>query len=373
MKKYIEKSFKLKDKNLKYDFLPPLLEIIEKPANRFANIIIILISLLIITTIVWASFFKLDVVVNAIGVMTPKDSLIVLQSEYSGVVSEIFVEDSQRVEKDAPIISINQKGEEMSLEKLQYDLEVLQIQKEVYDMIYAEENLADFNTDTYGEYKSIADALLIENELFQSQKEEYELAISEASNKEIAKKQLDNFVLGHQLTLVQNLNSLDVKIHNKEAEIEEVNYKMETKIVKAPTTGIISEMQVHSLGTLISSSQTIAYLIPEDSEMIFNAYVSSSKIENVNIGDRVKVKLTAYDDSENEIIEGVISKISEITLSIDGLGAVYPIEVTMSSVPEMGYRVGIEGTCDIIVNERSVLEYFLEPFIESLSESMKEM
>lgn len=83
--------------------------------------------------------------------------------------------------------------------------------------------------------------------------------------------------------------------------------------------------------------------------------------------------MTAYDDSENEIIEGVISKISEITLSIDGLGAVYPIEVTMSSVPEMGYRVGIEGTCDIIVNERSVLEYFLEPFIESLSESMKEM
>ena len=114
-------------------------------------------------------------------------------------------------------------------------------------------------------------------------------------------------------------------------------------------------------------------MIPEDSEMIFNAYVSSSKIENVNIGDTVKVKLTAYDDSDYEIIEGEISKISEITLSIDGLGAVYPIEVTMSSVPEMGYRVGIEGTCDIIVKERSVLDYFLEPFIEGLSDSMKEL
>ncbi|MBQ7943878.1 MAG: HlyD family efflux transporter periplasmic adaptor subunit [Lachnospiraceae bacterium] len=373
MKKYIEKSFKLKNQNLKYDFLPPLLEIIEKPANKIANIIIVLITLLIITTVVWASLFKLDVAVTATGVMMPKDSLIVLQSEYSGVVSEIFVEDSQRVEKDAPIISVNQKGEEMSLENLQYDLEVLQVQREVYGMIYSKEEIEDLDTNKYGEYKSIADALIIENELFESQKEEYELAIDEATNKEIAEKQLENFILEHQLTLVQNLNSLDVKIHDKEAEIEEVNYKMETKIVKAPIAGTISEMQISSLGTLVSSNQAIAYLIPEDSEMIFNAYVSSSKIENVNIGDKVKVKLTAYDDSDYEIIEGEISKISEITMSMEGLGAVYPIEVTMSSVPEMGYRVGIEGTCDIIVDERSVLDYFLEPFTESLSESMKEL
>lgn len=372
MKKYLEKNFKLNNENLKYDFLPPMLEIIERPANKAANFIIFIIILLIITTIIWAIVFKLDVVVTATGIMKPKADVITLQSEYSGIVSEILVEESQRVDKDTPILSIEQKGDEINLSKLRYELEVLQVQKDVYNKLYSGESIDRLDTDKYGEYKSIADALIKENELFLKQKEEHELEVDNASNRKIAQSQLDSFILEHQLTMIQNLNSLDVKIHNKETEIKAADYNMGTKTVKAPVDGVISEMQISSPGTYISNNQAIAYLIPEGAEMIFNAYVAESEIEKIDLGYKVNVKLAAYDDSEYEIIEGEISKIGEITLNIDGLGSVYPVEIKMSKIPEGGYMVGTEGRCDIIVGKRSVLDYFLEPFEKGLSESLKE-
>ena len=35
-------------------------------------------------------------------------------------------------------------------------------------------------------------------------------------------------------------------------------------------------------------------------------------------------------------------------------------------------KIGMEGNCDIIIGKRTVLEYFLEPFIEGLEGSLKE-
>ena len=35
-------------------------------------------------------------------------------------------------------------------------------------------------------------------------------------------------------------------------------------------------------------------------------------------------------------------------------------------------KVGMEGSCDIIIGKRTVLDYFLEPFKEGFGSSLKE-
>lgn len=37
-----------------------------------------------------------------------------------------------------------------------------------------------------------------------------------------------------------------------------------------------------------------------------------------------------------------------------------------------GIKIGMEGNCDIIIGKRTVLDYFLEPFIEGFEGSLKE-
>lgn len=56
---------KIKEENLKYDFLPLMFEIIDKPENKYSSIIIILILALIITSVIWAAIAKTDIAVTA--------------------------------------------------------------------------------------------------------------------------------------------------------------------------------------------------------------------------------------------------------------------------------------------------------------------
>ena len=391
MKKYLQKRMYARNKQLRYDFLPPMLEIIERPANRAAGFIIGLITLSFVSVLVWAYFFKLDVVVTARGVMLPENNLIPMQSEYGGIVSELFVSETENVEKDAPILSLDQTGNEMKVEDLQYELRLLQVQKATYDEIYTqlkaseEEQSSDTDAeqekdwahriDGYEEFSGVVDSLVLEQELYQSQQKQYDLQISastDSNEKKQLKNQLESFVLQRKLTVIQNLNSLDVKLHEKEAELEEATYLSGTKVMKAPMAGTVTQLQVTTAGTYIPAGQVLAYLIPENATMIFRAYVNGAEVEHISEGDRVSVRLAALDDSDYEIVDGTIDRIGNVTVNVEGIGSAYEVEIRLENMPELAYRVGMEGTCDIMVGKRSVLDYFLEPFEKGLKQSLRE-
>ena len=72
MTEYILKHSRKKDRELKYDFMPPLLEIIERPAHKAGTVIILGVFSLLITAIIWACLSKIDVVVTASGSVQPE-------------------------------------------------------------------------------------------------------------------------------------------------------------------------------------------------------------------------------------------------------------------------------------------------------------
>lgn len=59
MNSYMRKRASSGGKNLKYDFMPSMIEIIEKPANPLGSIILYVIITLILVTVIWACNKKL--------------------------------------------------------------------------------------------------------------------------------------------------------------------------------------------------------------------------------------------------------------------------------------------------------------------------
>ena len=68
---YLRKYRQQKDRTLKYDFMPSLLEIVERPAHIAGKWIIIFISFLLVIVLLWASFSKIDVVLVGTGEVVP--------------------------------------------------------------------------------------------------------------------------------------------------------------------------------------------------------------------------------------------------------------------------------------------------------------
>lgn len=372
MKNYVAKYTKIKEKNLKYDFLPSMLEIIEKPENKMSECIILLITTLLIVTVVWAALFKIDITVTAYGSLNPEGNIIPVNNAYAGSVSEICVEDGDYVEKGDVLLRVDSAEEQLTVEQLEEDIKILEIQKEMYERINNEESLDEFDCSIYGEQAFVAEAICMEQESYLLQLEQYDIVRQTSDNKKLIDNQKDNFVLGRELEIVQYINTINERLRQKEAELNEQQNIIAGKNVIATASGHISNLQINSEGYYISGGQNIAYIIPEEANIMFHAYIPTSDIEYVHVGDAVKIKLAALDNSEYEIVQGEVKTIGALAVAVDGLGNVYPVEIVLQDVPADMLHIGLEGRCDIIAGQRTVLDYFLEPFVEGMQDSLKE-
>lgn len=376
MNRYLEKQFKIHDRKLKYDFLPSMIEIIERPANKLADFILFLIVALIATTIVWAAFWKIDIAVTATGSTMPEGGVITLDSAYGGRISEIYVEDGGFVQKGDVILSLDSTEKQLALSESKSNLEILKVQREMYGKIYEElraEKEADEDSDgeeeeaipvidisAYKDYAYLAEAILLEHNVY---KKELAYLASE--------EERDAYRQQHMLSILQNINTLDVRIYSAEISLQEEENALEQYTLRAPADGQITQMSMISEGMIVTAGGTVGYLIPKDKENLFTAYVQDEDIGQIQIGDVVSVKIAAYNDTEYEYMEGKVAYVGDITLNIEGIGVVYMVGIEIENMPE-DVKIGMEGSCDIIIGTRTVLDYFIEPFIEGLNDSLKE-
>lgn len=376
MNRYLIKRFKIHDKKLKYDFLPSMIEIIERPANKLAGFTLLLVVALIATIIAWAAFRKIDVAVTATGSAMPEGGIVTLDSAYGGRISEIYIEDGSFVEEGDMILSLDSAEKQLELSESKYNLEILKVQREMYGKIYeelcaekeidedsaedTEEEIPVIDILDYKAYAYLAEAILLEHNVY-----EKELAYLESEEEREAYRQQ------HILSILQNINTLDVRIYSAEINLRKEENELEQYTIRAPADGQITQMSMISEGMLVTAGETVGYLIPKDKENLFTAYVQDEDIGQVQVGDTVSVKIAAYDDTEYEYMEGKVAYVGDITLNIEGIGAVYMVGVEIENIPE-DVKIGMEGSCDIIIGTRTVLDYFIEPFIKGLNDSLKE-
>lgn len=203
----MKNSSKKYDKKLRSEFLPEALEIIEKPVSPIGHFTIIIITVIFISVIVWACFGKMDEVVTASAKIVPKDGVQVVQPLYEGVITDILVDEGEKVLKDQPLMILDTSTGEINLESIENNISELKLQNILYIMLLNDEDVSGY---------AAANCIIKESELqicemavnmqmeYNSQRSQY------ASQSEQYKK---------QITIEQN--SLDKLITNKNLLIKQ--------------------------------------------------------------------------------------------------------------------------------------------------------
>lgn len=364
MNKYLKKQLKNRDNKLKYDFLPSMIEIIERPANRICMIIMYVIIALITTTILWSSFAKLDITVIATGVVDTENALITLNSLVDGTISEVKVNDGECVKKGDVICILESNVSDATLKEYEYNLEVLNIQKTVYEEVYTKYKNDDYTSldidiSTYGKNSRIAEAIVMENDVFIKSLESLE-------NEEIETARSRQL-----LSVTQNLNNIDAKIKSVSAELKAGKKELSDKTIVATETGVYSSQNKLYAGKVITAGEVLGYISCDKNEYKFTAYVSDKDITKLKIGDTVKIKIAALDDTKYEYINGEIVQMGDVPVNIENKGVSYVVNIKLHIIPD-NVKLGMEGNIDIIVGKRTVMDYFLDPFKKGLDDSLKE-
>ncbi len=102
-------------------------------------------------------------------------------------------------------------------------------------------------------------------------------------------------------------------------------------------------------------------------------YVKNMDIADVEIGMETEIKLEAYSYNKYGTVKCTVKYISPSAFSSEQMGSVYLVKIEVTDIPD-GISVisGLSGSVEIKTDQRTVMEYFLEPIIKGFGESLKE-
>lgn len=363
LSEYIIKTSTVRDKRLKYDFMPSLLEIIEKPSHIAGKVIIIGIALLLLVSIIWAALSKINVIVSGTGNISPQNSIVTIKSTISGVVSKINYSDGDYVKAGDLLVTLETENIDAQINKLEDSINRLKVEAAIKN-IYLEDVNKQVNVADYDDkYSDLINNIILENKLKLLELERYN---GETAN--IIKLQYITELSG-------KIAQIDGEIEGYENELKALKLQLENYQIKSPINGFISGMAVNSTGQMVTQADVLLQIVPADKPLVFEGYIQDKDIANIKIGDVAKIKISAYSYSDYGDIDGRVTYISKSSYQIEGMGNVYKIEVEIDSEgfnEEIKLMSGMSGTVEIDVGKRSVLDYFLEPILQGMKNSLKE-
>lgn len=363
LSEYIIKTSTVRDKRLKYDFMPSLLEIIEKPSHIAGKVIIIGIALLLLVSIIWAALSKINVIVSGTGNISPQNSIVTIKSTISGVVSKINYSDGDYVKAGDLLVSLETENIDAQINKLEDSINRLKVEAAIKN-IYLEDVNKQVNISDYDDkYSDLINNIILENKLKLLELERYN---GETAN--IIKLQYITELSG-------KIAQIDGEIEGYENELKALKLQLENYQIKSPINGCISGMAVNSTGQMVTQADVLLQIVPTDKPLVFEGYIQDKDIANIKIGDVAKIKISAYSYSDYGDIDGRVTYISKSSYQIEGMGNVYKIEVEIDREgfnEEIKLMSGMSGTVEIDVGKRSVLDYFLEPILQGMKNSLKE-
>jgi adhesin transport system membrane fusion protein len=174
------------------------------------------------------------------------------------------------------------------------------------------------------------------------------------------------------------LSTIRSKLDEGKHRLDKYKDNLARTVLRAPMDGIIKSLYVVTEGGVIAPGGIVVDMVPGKEGLVVKAKLPPQDIGHVSIGQRVFIQLASAEASHYGRIVGDVTHISpDTTISEEG-DVYYPIRIGLSNEQfEKGqdkYRLssGVIVTVGIVTGKRSVLEYVLSPFIQTLPFSLTE-
>lgn len=140
---------------------------------------------------------------------------------------------------------------------------------------------------------------------------------------------------------------------------------------------IWSSVKAESYGQGNQNQKVHLAIVPKNAELIVEAQVLNRDIGYISIGQEVSVKLDTFSFQKYGTLKGKIIYVSPSAIQDDRKGQVYIIKVAIDEYlksadgKEAIITSGMSGTAEIKLEDRQIIEFFLEPIFEYFDNSLK--
>lgn len=171
-------------------------------------------------------------------------------------------------------------------------------------------------------------------------------------------------------------NSSVFEIEEQLASAQDIRDRIE---IRAPRSGVIVGLNVHTRGGVIPPGSPILEIVPKSDRLVIEAQIKPTDIDNISPGMSVKVQLTAFQSRTTPYLEGVLERVTADALEDPTnnipfyLARVGVSEEELKRLDDGLFLVpGMPAEILIQAGSRTVLDYLLAPVTTILTRGFKE-
>ncbi|MBB2701445.1 UNVERIFIED_ORG: HlyD family secretion protein [Rhizobium esperanzae] len=148
--------------------------------------------------------------------------------------------------------------------------------------------------------------------------------------------------------------------------------------IRAPQGGIVHQLAVHAPGAVVAPGEAIMQIVPDRDALIAEVKLSPTDIDQVNIGQAVHLRFSAFSQRNTPELNGVVAGVAADLTTDQRSGLSYYVVRTKVSDGEwqrLGQVTPLPGMpveAFIQTGERTALAYLTKPFMDQVARAFKE-
>jgi len=174
------------------------------------------------------------------------------------------------------------------------------------------------------------------------------------------------------------LREVVAAIEENRLELARIANKLDQLNIRAPVAGIVHEMQIATIGGVVSAQSTILTVIPVADGVEFDLRVSPDAIDVVYAGQEVRVRFPSFNRIATPELTGAISRVSPDSVVDRATGQrFYRVEVTvppeeLARLGDAALLPGMPVEAFLQTGNRSILSYLVKPFTDQMAHAFRE-
>ena len=179
----------------------------------------------------------------------------------------------------------------------------------------------------------------------------------------------------------------------KEAELVERGVAAKDQLdrieLRAPTSGLIHQLSVHTIGGVIRAGDSIMELVPDSDELLVETRLQPSDIDQVRLGQKAFVRFSAFNQRTTPQLAGTVSYVSATTSHDQATqvaqggaqggaqGSYFSVRVVLAEeerrrLGDLQLVPGMPAEVFMLTGKRTMMSYLLKPITEQMQRAFVE-
>lgn len=192
-----------------------------------------------------------------------------------------------------------------------------------------------------------------------------------------ARLESDNLVLTREQEIARELGEVQAQAADAADRLRAALDVLGRREVTAPEAGTVTDIRFFTPGSTIAAGQPVLDLVPAGGTLVAEARIAPADIEQVQVGQRVNIRLSAYRQQEVPLLTGRLAYVSadrqtdaqgnSFFLARAAIDAGGPQDAALPPL-----AAGMPAEVFVLGERRTVLDYLVRPLRDSMRRAARD-